>query len=66
MSLYHTDRLFSFQLFVIRQVLRLQNPEDFHVHLLNNLVLLAKKQKNDAEFVLSDLMKYLSNERYVC
>ncbi|KAH7636639.1 tetratricopeptide repeat protein 21b-like [Dermatophagoides farinae] len=46
------------------EVLRLQNPEDFHVHLLNNLVLLAKKQKNDAEFVLSDLMKYLSNERY--
>ncbi|XP_027204714.2 tetratricopeptide repeat protein 21B-like isoform X2 [Dermatophagoides pteronyssinus] len=46
------------------EILKLQNPEDFQVHLLNNLVLLAKKQKNDAEFVLSDLMKYLSNERY--
>lgn len=46
--------------------LKSQNIDDFEYHLLTNFASLARKQKNDAEYVLAEFMKLLSDERYVC
>lgn len=42
-----------------------ENSQDLEVILLNNLALLNRKQKSDAENVLSNMIKYCSIERYV-
>ncbi|KAI2804077.1 Tetratricopeptide repeat protein 21B [Blomia tropicalis] len=41
-----------------------QNIDDIEYKLLANLTSLSRKQKNDAEYVLSEFMKLLSDERY--
>ena len=49
----------------VEKELKSQNVDDFEYHLLSNFASLARKQKNDAEYVLAEFMKLLSDERYV-
>lgn len=47
------------------QNLKGQVMDEFDYHLLSYFVILARKQKSDIEYVLSELMKLLSEDRYV-
>ena len=59
--------LFAFSpLFLhLTQDLKSQNIDDFEYHLLTNFAALGRKQKNDAEYVLAEFMKLLSDEQTV-
>lgn len=56
---------FNLFIFLFCKNLKARNADDFEYNLLNYLVILARKQKSDAEYVVGELMKLMSEERYV-
>lgn len=45
--------------------LKSQNIDSLEHQILSNIVALSRRLKSDAEYVLADFMKLLSEERYV-